>query len=114
MRELGTQSGKQHQIIAKKILETCDMVILIGPLMQKFVASMLKNNNFLFYAFPTFTNAKDEILKVIKSGDLILVKSSQNTLFLERVVEMLLKNSKDKEKLCRRGEFWDKKREQSL
>ncbi len=114
MRELGTVSQKQHTIIAKKILETSDLAILIGPEMQKFVAPILKDNNFTFSAFPTFTNAKDEILKVIKSQDLILVKSSQNTLFLERVVEMLLKNVTDKEKLCRRGEFWDKKRQQSL
>lgn len=114
MRELGTVSQRQHTIIAKKILETSDLAILIGTEMQKFVAPILKDNNFTFSAFPTFTNAKDEILKVIKSQDLILVKSSQNTLFLERVVEMLLKNVTDKEKLCRRGEFWDKKRQQSL
>lgn len=114
MRELGMVSQRQHEIVAKKILETCDLAILIGPLMQEFVAPILKNNNFSFYAFSTFTKAKDEILKIIKSQDLILVKSSQNTLFLERVVEMLLKNSKDKKKLCRRGEFWDKKRAQSL
>lgn len=114
MRELGTVSQRQHEIIAKKILETSDLAILIGPEMQKFVAPILKNNNFSFSAFPTFTNAKEEILKVIKSQDLILVKSSQNTLFLERVVEMLLKNPRDKEKLCRRGEFWDKKRQRSL
>ena len=114
MRELGTLSQRQHEIIAKKILETSDLAILIGPEMQKFVAPILKSNNFSFNAFPTFTDAKDEILKVIQAGDLILVKSSQNTLFLERVVEMLLKNPKDKEKLCRRGEFWDKKRQLSL
>ncbi len=114
MRELGSVSQKQHEIIAKKILETSDLAILIGPEMQKFVAPILKDNNFLFYAFPNFTKAQNKILRIIKSQDLILVKSSQNTLFLERVVEMLLKNSKDREKLCRRGEFWDKKREQSL
>jgi len=114
MRELGTVSQRQHEIIANKILETSDLAILIGPEMQKFVAPILKKNNFSFYAFLTFTNAKEEIFKLIKPQDIILVKSSQNTLFLERVVEMLLKNPKDKEKLCRRGEFWDKKRRQSL
>ena len=114
MRELGTLSQNQHGIIAKKILETSDLAILIGPQMQKFVAPILKNSNFPFNSFPTFTNAKEEILKVIQQGDLILVKGSQNTLFLERAVEMLLKNPGDKEKLCRRGEFWDTKRQQSL
>ncbi|MEI6462925.1 MAG: Mur ligase family protein [bacterium] len=40
----------------------------------------------------------------------ILVKGSQNTIFLEIVVEQLLNNPLDKEKLCRRGKIWDKQR----
>lgn len=114
MREVGTISEIQHEAIAKKILETCDLAILIGPQMEKFVTPIFKKSNFSFYAFPNFSKAKGEILRIIQSGDLVLVKSSQNTLFLERVVEMLLKNPEDKKKLCRRGEFWDKKREQTL
>ena len=40
------------------------------------------------------------------------VKGSQNTIFLEIVVEALMKN-KDKagSVLCRRGKFWEKKKE---
>lgn len=114
MRELGSLSQSQHEIIAKKILETSDLAILIGLQMQKFVVPILKRHNFPFNSFAAFTSAKDEILNLVLPGDLILVKGSQNTLFLERVVEMLLKNPKDKEKLCRRGEFWEKKRQESL
>ncbi len=114
MRELGTVSPKLHEKVAEKIIETCDFAVLIGPLMQKFVAPILIKNKFAFYEFPNFTESKEKIRELIEPGDLILVKSSQNTLYLERVVEMLLKNLKDSDRLCRRGEFWDKKRQETL
>ncbi|MBU2632177.1 hypothetical protein KKG52_00510, partial [Patescibacteria group bacterium] len=69
-----------------------------------------KMKKFNFLAFKTFFKAKDEILKLVKTNDLILIKGSQNTLYLERAVELLLANKKDREKLCRRGVFWDKMR----
>ncbi|MBI2195831.1 MAG: UDP-N-acetylmuramoyl-tripeptide--D-alanyl-D-alanine ligase [Candidatus Levybacteria bacterium] len=113
MRELGLVSQKIHKIVARKIIETCDFAVLIGPQMVKYVAPVLKKSKFDFICFETFTQAKEEILGNIKEKDVILVKGSQNTLFLERVVEILLANSRDKEKLCRRGEFWDKKRSET-
>lgn len=110
MRELGTMSQREHQEAAKKILETSDAAILVGPLMQKFVSPVLAKNNHEFYSFLNFSKARNFIKKTIKSGDLILVKGSQNTLYLEQAVEMLLENKSDAKKLCRRGSFWDKQR----
>ena len=110
MRELGSQSKDAHEIVAQKILGSANKAILIGPLMRNYALPILKNKKFDVESFDTFTQARDTILKNIKEKDVILVKGSQNTLFLERVVEMLLENEEDVEKLCRRGEFWDKKR----
>ncbi len=58
MRELGSISKFYHEKVANKLLETTDMVFLIGPLMQKFVAPILKRNNHSFYSFNTFSEAK--------------------------------------------------------
>ncbi len=113
MRELGSVSGKIHKTVAEKILKTCDFVILIGPLMKRYVVPVLTKSKFSYLSFETFSQAREAILSNIAEGDVMLVKSSQNTLFLERVVEMLLKNSYDKAKLCRRGAFWDNKRSQT-
>lgn len=110
MRELGSVSKTLHQKLAKKILEKTDFAILIGPLMKEFVAPVLSENKHNFYSFNTFSEGKTAIEKAIKKNDVVLVKSSQNTLFLERAVEMLLKNPKDKEKLARRGKFWNRAR----
>ena len=113
MRELGSVSAKIHKIVAEKLVKTCNLAILIGPQMKEHVAPVLKADKVDFLSFETFTQARESILDSIKEKDVILVKGSQNTLFLERAVEMLLKNSTDKAKLCRRGEFWDRKREES-
>ncbi|MEX2007624.1 MAG: UDP-N-acetylmuramoyl-tripeptide--D-alanyl-D-alanine ligase [Candidatus Levyibacteriota bacterium] len=114
MRELGSVSAKIHKIVAEKILKTCDFAVLIGPQMVEYVAPVLKKNKFDYLSFETFTQARDAILSNIQEKDVILIKGSQNTLFLEKATEMLLENSRDKEKLCRRGEFWDKKRSEAL
>jgi hypothetical protein len=78
--------------------------------MKQYAAPILRNKKFNFQSYVTFTDAKEKILESIKENDLILVKSSQNTLYLERVVEMLLEDKRDIEKLCRRGKFWDNQR----
>jgi len=114
MRELGTMSKTLHEEVANKILDSLDTAILIGPLSQQYILPILKKNKFPVYSFLNFTSAKATILEVILPKDMILIKGSQNTLFLERAVELLLKNPKDKEKLCRRGEYWDRIREKTL
>lgn len=113
MRELGSQSREYHEIVAERLALIADKTILIGPLMKNYAAPILKRKKADFESFTTFTEAKETILNTTSEKDLILVKGSQNTLFLERVVEMLLADEKDISKLCRRGEFWDKKREES-
>lgn len=114
MRELGTMSRIVHEEVAKKILDTLDFVILIGPLSQKYVEPILKKEKFNVLSFANYTQVKERIYDLIQPKDMILIKGSQNTLYLERVVEMLLKDKSDAIKLCRRGEFWDKLRAKSL
>lgn len=114
MRELGSMSKALHEEVARKILKTLDCAILIGPLMQKYVEPILKKNEFPVFSFLNFTQSKETILDEITPKDIALVKGSQNTLFLERAVELLLKDKSDVEKLCRRGDFWDKIRNKTL
>lgn len=114
MRELGEEAEDMHREVAKRLLQTVDFAILIGPLSEKYIAPVLEKAKFSYEDFPDVTSSKKAILNLIQEGDVILVKGSQNTLFLERIVEMLLENKKDVEKLTRRGTFWDKKRSESL
>jgi UDP-N-acetylmuramoyl-tripeptide--D-alanyl-D-alanine ligase len=114
MRELGEFSEKAHKGIAYEIIENADVAILIGPQMQKWVKPILDENHFINRSFINFRDAKSYIVSSVKENDIILVKGSQNTLCLERVVELLLKNKNDIQSLCRRGSGWDKIRKRTL
>ncbi len=113
MRELGSLSQIQHELLAKEIVRKLDFTILIGPQMKEYVIPILEKNNFPFKSFENFKEAKEFIPEFVKRNDLILVKGSQNTLFLERAVELLLFDKKDKEFLCRRGKYWDTQRQRA-
>lgn len=114
MREQGKLSRELHKKVAEKLIETTNLAILIGPMMSEYAAPLLKKYNHNFYSFQTFSEAKSTIKDKINDRDFILVKGSQNTLFLERAVEMLLKNKRDKVYLCRRGKYWDNRRKETL
>lgn len=113
MRELGSLSRIQHELLAKTVLKKVDLAILIGSMMNEFVAPILRTENFKFQTFLTFKDAKKTILETIQKDDLILIKGSQNTLFLERAVEMLLADKSDTKFLCRRERHWDKVRREA-
>lgn len=110
MRELGSQSKASHEALAEKLAKTVDEVICIGPLLKNYAIPVLKRKRIKFQSFVTYTEAQKAILDSVKEKDIILVKSSQNTLFLERAVELLLADKNDTDKLCRRGAFWEKQR----
>ena len=110
MRELGSQAEKEHMSVAKTILETADQAVLGGTLMGKFVLPYLEKHSFQTQWFPTAGHAARFLTANLGGGEVILVKGSQNTIFLEIVVEALLSNKEDVKNLCRRGKFWDKQR----
>lgn len=114
MRELGEEAEDIHAKVAEKILQTVDFAVLIGPLSEKYIVPILEKAGFAYENFPDVTSSQKAIQNLIHENDVILVKGSQNTLFLERIVAMLLENKKDVEKLTRRGVFWDRKRSESL
>jgi UDP-N-acetylmuramoyl-tripeptide--D-alanyl-D-alanine ligase len=112
MREIGTLSQQEHELVARKVLEVCEHVVLVGPLMKQFVLPILETSKIPHYWFPSAQQAGEFLATELKSNDLLLVKASQNTLLLEIAVEMLMRNPQDAEKLlCRRGTFWSAQRD---
>lgn len=114
MRELGEASEEEHKKLAKNIVKNAQFAILIGPYVSRYTAEVLTQKKFKFLSYKNFTLAKQEILKNIEYEDVILIKASQNTLFLERVTEMLLADKRDKEYLCRQDENWLKIKAKTL
>lgn len=109
MRELGEISEEVHRQVAQKAAEVCEKVWLVGPQMKQYALPLLGQKAVWCENAGV---AAEKAREVLGSGDVILVKGSQNTLFLEYAVEKLLKNPEEAGKvLCRRGGFWQKERE---
>jgi UDP-N-acetylmuramoyl-tripeptide--D-alanyl-D-alanine ligase len=109
MRELGQESQIEHERVARKALEVGEVIYLVGPLMQEFALPVFQEQ-MEGKKVRWFVNARlagGELVKEIGKGDVVLVKGSQNTLYLEEVVEMLLANKQDQKHLCRRGKYWN-------
>lgn len=108
MRELGLEAKKEHILVAQETVKIADKIVTIGPLMKQYFTPKIKN----LYQFDNTRKAAEFIKNtLIQGGETILIKGSQNTLFLEIITESLMRNPKAaNELLCRRGSFWDKKR----
>lgn len=113
-RELGALTEIEHIRLARALLSDIDQVYLVGPLMKQYVLPFLEKNQLKVTWYQNASLAADAIKKELKAHDILLVKGSQNTLFLEMAVAKLLSNKADLDKLCRQNEFWEKKRQEIL
>lgn len=119
MRELGPLSKVEHEAVAAKAVQVADEIVTVGPQMQDYFVPKALGLGFPAKNVHSFLNSQEagEFLrdKIIQGQEAILVKGSQNTIFMERVVEILLATpDQDRHKLCRRGEYWDEARALTL
>lgn len=104
MRELGKSTPFEHRRIYQLALNSADLIISIGPQTKKYFGLKSKKFNYWWQA--------SEYLKDILKGDeVILVKGSQNTIYLEELVKTILDNQSDSSKLCRQSKWWLKTKE---
>lgn len=128
MRELGSISKVSHSQVLDQIIEIQKMypevvekVILLGREWLECdsdkVQKLESKSKIIYYQkqqFKVFSKASDisETLtgETIRPHSWFWCKGSQNTIFLEIVVENLLANPEDINRLCRRGNNWDQLR----
>jgi UDP-N-acetylmuramoyl-tripeptide--D-alanyl-D-alanine ligase len=116
MRELGEETKQTHEEIALLAAKNFDQVFLVGQEMQKYAQSIIaQNNQNPAICFQNSNEAGTEIAKLLKAEDLILVKGSQNTIFLEEAVKKMMQNEKEATKLlCRQSSWWLSVKSQTL
>ncbi len=111
MRELGDYSKKAHREVGQLLAElNIDYVFTFGPESVEIDASALEAG--MPIERIQHMNSHDEIIKVVEDlitvGDVILVKGSQNTIRLEKVVKRLMSHPEDAEQLLvRQGSDWE-------
>ena len=113
MRELGKLSQAEHEEVARKASKIAGEIVLVGPLMKEYFLPMALQGGFPKDKIYWFTDSKEAAQFVqndlVKGGEAILVKGSQNTIFLERVVyALMLEKEKAKDLLCRQEGSWGK------
>ncbi len=98
MREL-KESEKAHKEISQKMHKVADYSIAVGPLSRAYKADEW---------FLTSEEAIPSALRQAHKGVIILVKGSQNTIRLEKVVKALLLHPNQADKvLVRQGKEWE-------
>jgi UDP-N-acetylmuramoyl-tripeptide--D-alanyl-D-alanine ligase len=107
MRELGPLSKSEHESLAPLVLKTSSRVILVGPQMGAYLYPLLKDDIPVKHFINTFQAAQYS-KESIKTDDIVIVKGSQNTIFLEIVVKSIVANPlSSSELLCRQSREWD-------
>lgn len=105
MIELGNEEAKEHERLAE-IINSMDLnkIILIGPRVSRYTYPKIKKETVKFL-LPK--DGLQYILKNISGGETMLFKGAR---FLEGIIEHLLQNKQDIDKLVRREIVWQNRR----
>jgi UDP-N-acetylmuramoyl-tripeptide--D-alanyl-D-alanine ligase len=96
MRELGQEAKAEHEAVAQKIIDLkVDRVYGVGPLTRQYVIPKVKKAVKEVKWFKTTLQAGDYLRRTLPYRAIVLVKGSQNEIFLEETVKKILKNKSD-------------------
>jgi len=110
MNELGDYEKEGHEKVGEKAAGTADIIITVGDAAEKYLLAAAKKAGFgedNIKSFPNSKKAGEYLKKIVKKGDMILVKGSQNKVRLEKAVEKIMAEPKKAEDvLVRQGGSW--------
>ena len=116
MRELGELTEKEHRLLAGYVHQSADQVFLLGSSMKKYLKDELEKISYPkdllqhFSDYRSLAQALQDFLEKSEEQWLVVIKGSQNTIFLEEVVKALLKNPEEYSQLTRQSSWWMKKK----
>jgi len=77
MKELGEQAAAIHEELAQEAAAHLDLLVCYGEHMKKFETAFLRDGKEVLW-FPTREEAADALQRVVRSGDLVLVKGANS------------------------------------
>ncbi len=107
MNELGSASAEEHERIGR----LCDpgqlsLVITIGEVAQKYLAPAAKARGCQVMSFLSPYEAGEYVRQHLQPGAVVLAKGSQNGVFAEEAVKLLLQHPQDANRLVRQSPYW--------
>ncbi len=116
MRELWNLTEWDHRKVAAYVHSVADRLFLVWDCMKNYLKDELSK---IWYDMSKVTEFNDSVSlwnfvkgELKKSGErkLIIWKGSQNTIFLEEAIKILLANDDDAQNLVRQSDWWLKKK----
>lgn len=116
MKELGSASEGEHGEVARRC-DFVDHLYCVGPLTKAYVVPYIQSRKRLKQSKVCEIRWFEDAIKLgnylkdnLPQKSIVLAKGSQNGIYLEETVKMLLKKKEDQNKLCRQSDFWMKKK----
>jgi UDP-N-acetylmuramoyl-tripeptide--D-alanyl-D-alanine ligase len=115
MNQLGAMSAQAHTEIG----ELCDpakldLVVTIGTDARAYLAPAAAAKGCTVKSFDTPYEAGKYLRPRIAKGAIILAKGSQNNIFAEEAIALLLADPNDAAKLVRQSKYWQKQKQKSF
>ena len=107
MNELGGYSQKLHEEIGRYCEPAeLELIVTIGPDANKYLSSAAKAKGCKVQMFDSPYSAGKFIKPLLDKDTAVLVKGSQNRVFAEEALKLLLQNPSDSQKLVRQSPKW--------
>jgi hypothetical protein len=111
MRELWNEAEREHRMIAWYCNQAADYCIFVGDLMQRYTIDEMKkiwHNPHHIKRFRSSVQAwiyLKQFLKEQNNKYIVVVKGSQNTIFLEECVKQIMIKPEEHKLLCRQSSY---------
>lgn len=107
MNEMGELSPELHKQVGEQCdAKKLDLVITIGPDANRYLAESAEKKGCKVIQTQSPYDAGEVLKHHIKDGSVVLLKGSQNGVFLEEAIKSILANEGDHTKLVRQSKSW--------
>jgi UDP-N-acetylmuramoyl-tripeptide--D-alanyl-D-alanine ligase len=111
MNELGKFSKQSHQDVGKYCdPKQLDLVLTIGKDANEYTAEAATHNGCKVLSFDSPYSLGKKVKDIIKPDGIVLFKGSQNGVFLEEAIKLVLEDKSDSSLLVRQSPYWLKQK----